>query len=93
MSPDEIWIPDKSLHVLSHVKFDGEGDTSIVEHASIFLKFSEYYEIDYEDVACIIFFLTLEGQISWWCHTRPPTSIHSLEQIIKELHFKFDKYD
>lgn len=87
LSHSKLSIPDEPLNDLSQLKFDGEGDTSIFEHASIFLKLCEYYKIDCENVACIIFYLTLEGWVNWWCNTQPPTSIHSLEHFIKELHY------
>jgi len=78
---------------LSQFKFDSEGDTSITENASLFLKFCEHYEIECEYVACILFCLTLEGKFNRWCHTLPPASIYSFEHLIKELHLIFDRYD
>lgn len=93
LSPGEISIPNESLYDFSTLNIDGEGDMSFAKHASLFLKFFEYYEIDYEDVACIFFFLTLDGQASQWRHTLPPTSIHSLNHLIEEIYLAFDRYD
>jgi len=61
LSPGKLSILDEPLHHLTQFKFDGKGDTFIAEHASIFLKFYEYYKIYFEDLACILFCLTLEG--------------------------------
>jgi len=83
----------EQLGDLSQFKFDSEGDKSITEHASLFLKFCEYYETGYEDVSCIIFYLTLEGWVSRWCHTLPPATIHSFKHLITELPLAFDMYD
>jgi len=86
-------IPDEPLYHLSQLKFDGEDGTSIIEHISIFFKFYESYEIIYEESACVLFFLTLEGHVNQWCHTLPPTSIHSLHQFVGDLHQAFDRYN
>ena len=67
---------------MSQFKFDSEGDTPITEKASLFLKFYEHYEIDYDDVACILFFLTLEGRFNRWV-SYPTTCFHS----------SFDRYN
>jgi len=93
LSLGEISIPDEFLHDLSQLKIDGEDDMSFSEHASLFIKFCDYYEFDCEYVACTIFCLTLEGNVSRWCHTLRPTSIHSLNHIIEELHLAFNIYD
>lgn len=61
LSPGKIFISSEQLDDLSQFRFDSDGDTSITKHVSIFLKFCEYYEIDCEDVASILFCLTLEG--------------------------------
>jgi len=55
LSLGELLIPDDSLHDLFQFKFDHKGDTSFSKHASLFLKFYECYEIDFEYVACIFF--------------------------------------
>lgn len=86
-------IPNELLYDLSQFKFDGEGDTSIAKHASLFLKFCEHYEIEWKDVACVIFFLILKSWVNQWCHTLPSSSIHYFQHFIKERHLAFDKYD
>ena len=60
---------------------------------SITIVIYEFYEIDSEYVALILFFLTLEGQVNRWCHALPSASIHSFEWFLKELHQAFDRYD
>lgn len=89
----KIFIPNEPLYDLSNPKFDGEGDTSIIRYASIFLKFFRNYEIDCENVSCVIFYLTLEGQVNQWCHTLPLTSVHSFENFNNEIHLALDNYD
>ena len=62
---------------MSQLKFDGEGEISIVEHTYDFSKFFESHEINCEYVACKLFILTFEGQVKLWCHTLPYAAIHS----------------
>jgi len=62
--PGQLLIPVETLYDLSQLKFDGKDGTSIIEHISDFLKFCEYYEIDDESIACVLFFLTLEGHVN-----------------------------
>jgi len=40
-------------------------------------------------------FLTLkfEGHVKRWYHTLLDASIHSFNQLVKELHKEFDRYD
>ena len=64
---------------------------SITEHISDYLQFCKPYEIDNEESACVLFFLTLEGHANWWCHTMPPYFIHTLHPFLKELHQALDK--
>lgn len=44
---------------LSHLKFDGEGNTFILEHTLLFLNFCDFHEINWEEVVCTLFILTL----------------------------------
>jgi len=78
---------------MSQLKFDGEGGISITEHTSQFLKYSDISELIYEDVVCKLFTLTVDNRVKLWCHTLPSSSIHSFEQLFKEIHQEFDKYD
>lgn len=59
-SSGKILIPYESIYDLSQLNFDGEGDTLITDHASIFLKLCEHYEINSRYVTCVIFSLTVE---------------------------------
>lgn len=92
-SNDQLLISDERLYSSSQLKFDGECEISIAKNISKFLEFCEFYEMDYEDVSLILFFLTLEGWVNRWCHILPSTSIHSFDQFLKELHQAFDRYD
>jgi len=89
----QFTIPHEPFYHLSQLNFDGEDGTSITEHISYFIKFCESYEIYDEEFSCVIFFLTLEGRVNQWCHTLPPTSIHSLHHLLGELHQAFDMYN
>jgi len=62
-----VKVPMELIDDLSQVNFDGEGETFIVEHISLFLKFCEYHEINCEDVDSKIFTLTLESRVKKWC--------------------------
>lgn len=70
---------------LSQFRFDGNGGTVIAKHISNFLVFCKCHEIDDGDVVCILFTLTLEGQVEKWWHTLQTTSIHSFDQFLKPL--------
>jgi len=89
-SPSQLLISGEPLDDLSQLKFYGEDGTSITEHISNFLKF---YEIDDENISCVLFFLTLEGRVNRLCHTLPLASIHSFDQFFEEIHQAFDRYD
>lgn len=79
-------FPVELIDDSSQLKFDGEGNTFIVKHISLFLKFCEYYEINCEYASIKLFTITLEGRVNKWCQTLPSTSIHSFEQLVMELH-------
>jgi len=74
---ENITIPTKLIHNLSQLNFDGEGETSILEHILRFLNFCDSNEVNCEDDACKSFSLTLEGHVKYWCHTLLVASIHS----------------
>lgn len=86
-------IPARLIQHLSKLKFDGKGGTTISDDTPQFLKFYDFYEVNYEDVSCKLFNLTLKGRVKKWCHSLPCDFIHSLEQLFKELHQAFDRYD
>jgi len=79
-------IPNEPLNHLSQLKFDGDDGTSIAKHISDFLNFYESYKINDEEFSCVVLFLTLEGRDNRWCHTLPPSSIHSLHHFLWEIH-------
>lgn len=54
-------IIDEPLYNLSQLKFEGEDGISKVEHIPNFVYFCEFVQIDCEDVALILLFLTLES--------------------------------
>ena len=89
----QFLIPDELLDHLSQLKFDGEDGTSITKHIYDFLKFFEFYKRNDEDFSCVFFFLSLEGRANRWCHTLTPTFIHSLHQLLRELHQAFERYN
>lgn len=93
LSHGKISICMEIIHVLSQFMFDGEGGTNVSKHINDFIRFCKYHEIYDKDIACMLFTLTLEGHVNWWCHTLPSASIHSFQQFHKELHQCFDRYD
>lgn len=78
---------------VSQFRFDFDGFTFITTHISHFPGFFKSDEIDDENVVCILFALTLEGQVKKSCQTLSSTSIHSFNKFLKELHQSFDMYD
>jgi len=84
-----LWI----IHNLSNIKFSGEIETTIIKNTLHFLETFYCFEVNYEDVACRLFILILEGRVKQWFYTFLNDSIHSFKQIFMEIHQAFDRYD
>jgi len=53
----------KIVNHLSHVKFDGEGEVTVVEHVYRFFNKCRFYKIYTDNEICRLFTLTFEGRI------------------------------
>ena len=78
---------------LSHLKFNGKGETTILEQIEHFLQFCTEHNILFQDVGCRFFILMFEECIRKWCHTLTDASIHSFEHFVTKLFHVFDRYD
>ena len=81
-----LQVPTSIIDDMSTLKFDGEGETTLFEHISHFIKFGTKHNIHYEDVGCRLFILTFKGYIREWCHTclMPP---YYLSNIFPQNYF------
>jgi len=61
----------------------------VVEFVKFFFSIGVYFE----DILARLFTLTLEGQAKKWCYSLLTASIHSFQQLVKELHKYFDRYE
>lgn len=77
----------------STLKFDDEGETTLLEHTTHFLDFCTEHDIHYEDVACRLFILTFEGHVRKWCHAFTDASMDSFKHLVTKLFRAFDMYD
>jgi len=77
-------------HELSNLKFYGKGQITILEHTSHFIEFYDSLKVDCEDVACRLFTFTFKACIKQWYNTFLTTTIHSFEQLVKEIYLAFD---
>ena len=81
------------MYHLSQLKFDGENGVSITKHLLDFCDFCECYEIDDEELDCLLFSLTLEGRVNKWCRKLLAASIHLFKQLAGELQQACHRYN
>lgn len=90
----EFTIPLEFFHNLCQFKFDGKGELIVLGH---FFRFIQFFflsnGIHCKYVQSRLFILKVECRVEKWCHTLPNASIHSFDQLVKELHEAFEKYD
>jgi hypothetical protein len=86
-------IPNKTTDLFSEHTFDGEGNTSAVDHISnFFYKCLRHNTID-PNVTCRLFALTFRGQVKYWFESFLANSIHSLSEFLIEFLSYFNNYD
>lgn len=88
-----LTIPTFSFHKLSQFKFDGKGELTLHEHLFQVICFFLSNGIHCKDVMVRFLTLKFEGHVKRWYHTLLDASIHSFNQLVKELHKEFDRYD
>lgn len=90
---ENMKVPKRIIDDLSNNKFNGEGETTLFVHTARFLKFCTKHNIHYEDVSCRFLILMFEVCIREWCYTLCTSSIHTFENIAKEIYHTFYRYD
>jgi hypothetical protein len=86
-------IPNKIADIFLELTFDGEGNTSAVDHISkLFYKCLKHNIID-PNVICRLFALTFQGQVKYWFESFSTNSIHSLSEFVIEFLSDFTNYD
>jgi hypothetical protein len=86
-------IPNKTTNIFSELTFDGEGNTSAVDHISKFLYECLRHKIVDPNVTCRLFSLTFRYQVKCWFESFPSNSIHSLSEFVIEFLSEFNNYD
>ena len=81
------------LNDLSRDTYDGEGEVALCSHGFSFMGFHERNEVLKNDIAYLLFAFTLRGHALQWCVTLHIASIHSYDQMIRELSHSFYHYD
>ena len=71
-------IPFKTANLFSELTFDGEWNTSVLDHVSKFLYKCLRHKIIDPDVTCRLFSLTFQDRVKCWFESFPANSIHSL---------------
>jgi hypothetical protein len=72
-------FPDNYLKPL--LRFNGEDETTTLEHLATFYYFTDNQGLEHEDVYMRIFIQTIEGEVSTWFKGLPPNSINSLDAL------------
>lgn len=86
-------VSEDLLDEFSRNTYDGEGGEYLLSHGVAFMGFCERNAIDEDHIACSLFALTFRGHTLQLCVTFPTTSIHSYDQIIRELAYDLYNYD
>ena len=86
-------IPNKIVDLFLELTFDGEGNTSTVDHISNFFYMCLRHKITDSNVTCRLFALTFQGQVKVWFEYFRDNSIHSLSEFVFEFLLDFSSYD
>jgi hypothetical protein len=86
-------IPNKTTNLFSELTFDGEGNTSAVDHISKFFYKCLRHKIIDPNVTCRLFSLTFRGRVKCWFESFRANSIHSLSEFVIEFLSDFNNYD
>ena len=88
-----IDIPNETVNLLSKLEFDGEGDISARKHLRKFFSKCNKHNITDVSATCMLFALTLKGQIKFWLETFPPNFFFTWFQLAHEFLDTFNDYD
>jgi hypothetical protein len=78
-------ISNKTTDLFSELTFDGEGNTSAVDHISNFFYMCLRHKIIDSNATCRFFALTFQGQVKVWFESFQANSIHSLSEFVFEF--------
>jgi hypothetical protein len=87
------FIPNKTTNLFSELTFNGEGNTSAVDHISKFLYECLRHKIVDPNVTCRLFSLTFRDRVKCWFESFPSISIHSLSEFVMEFLSDFNNND
>jgi hypothetical protein len=86
-------ISNKTVDLFSKLTFDGEGNTSAVDHIYNFFYKCLRHKITDSNVTCRLFALTFQGQVKVWFEYFWANSFHSLSEFVFEFLSDFNNYD
>jgi hypothetical protein len=86
-------ISNKTTDLFSELTFDGEGNTSIVDHISNFFYMCLRHKITDSNDTCRLFALTFRGRVKVWFESFRENSIHSLSDFLFDLLSYFRNYN
>ena len=86
-------ISKKTADLFSALTFDGEGNTSAVDHISKFIYKCLRHKIIDPNVTCRLFSLTFQDRVKCWFESFLANSIHSLSEFVIEFLSDFNNYD
>ena len=79
-----------SIQKNSLPKFDPDDDILPKNHINKFMLAMNIMNVQHEDIACRLFFLTLQGKASSWFFNLPFGSINSWQQFENAFIIQFD---
>jgi hypothetical protein len=82
-----------TVDLFSELTFDGEGNTSAVDHISKKNYKCLRHNIIDPNVTCILFALTFRGQVKYWFEYFQANYIHSLSEFVIVFLSDFNNYD
>jgi hypothetical protein len=86
-------ISNKTTDLFLELTFDGEGNTSAVDHISNFFYKCLKHKMTDSNVTCRLFALTFRGRVKIWFESFQANSIHSLFEFVFEFLSDFSNYD
>jgi hypothetical protein len=86
-------IPNKTTDLLSELTFDGEGNTSALDHIYKFCSKCLKNKITDLNLICRLFSLTFRGRVKYWFESFRANSIHSWSEFVIEFLSYFNNYD
>ena len=86
-------ISNKTVDIFSELAFDGEENTSAIDHISNFFYKCLIHKIVDSNVTCRLFALTFQGRVKVWFEFFRANSIHSLSEFVFEFLSNFINYD